>query len=324
MTILDFAKYLLALNPEANASRLSLYHYLKNHCQPGTPLSSDIIHGFYSRALSFAHWRQNREQLAAEIKSTLESFLETHQADIGKVVHASDMQIIELEHIVDLYEVTKNFLNKKRHEADRVRVLPEREDGMVGLILKPDGSLFVYFFDRLTTIRSGRLEPLCTDLVLKYNTQLELATDHIHHVQIQPGITARFQNGIVGVSGKLIRGYAFQKMEDFADQPLNRYPVIFYPVKRLERFFINRSTDPLYLELSQLLDQSITLLRDQHPDAIKLGSAALERGQNALKLIFPDDKLLALLIRELSDLILRNSTQEVPWAQNKPSDSINS
>lgn len=314
MQTLDFAKYLLQLNPEANAARLSLYHFIKNHCSSNAPLTAEVLNQFYARALSFSHWRENADALECEVKSCVESFLESFQSNIASVRHASDIQVIELKNIVDAYEVVKNFMNKKRHEADRVRLLPDSENGIVAILLKNDGSLYIHYFDLLATIRGGHIEPLCTDLVVKYNSNLEPDQNFQHHLQIQAGVTARFQTLPSGVSGKIIRGFAFQKMEEFVQTPLNKIPALFYPLKRLERFFVNRSTDPLYVELTTLLDQSINLLRDNHPDAVKLGSASLERGQNALKLIFPDDKLLALLLRELSGLLLKQTGQDL-WAQ---------
>ncbi len=315
MNTLDFAKYLLQLNPQANAARLSLYHYFKNHISTPIPLEVSCIDKFYARALSFSHWRENRKTLEDEVKLCLESFLETYQSDIGPVRHASEIQVIELENIADLYEVIKNFMNKLRLEADRIRLLPDNENGIVAMVLKNDGSLFVHYFERSVTIRSGRIEPLGSDLIVKYDQNLEPSRDFQHHLQIQPGITARFQTLTSGVTGQFIRGYAFQKMEEFTQIPLNQIPALFYPLKKLERFFVNRATDPLYVELTSLLDQSVSLLREKHPDAVKLGSASFERGQNALNLIFPDDKLLGLLLRELSGLLLERTGQDAKWDQ---------
>lgn len=306
MRCLDFAKYLLALNPEANAARLSLYHFMKNFEDGAAAFSPAVLNHFFARAYSFEHWRKNRSELKSEILPIVEDFLSRHQVDWSKNRIDADLQIIEIENIADLYEVVRSHMNTRRLEGEKVRLLPDGEDGIVALDLKPDGSLMIHYFDKFCTIRAGKIEPLLTDMVVKYSRQLEPAPQFRHHLRVQPGVSAIFTANNT-LSGQLIRGYSFTKMEEFSDKPLTQLPVIFYPLKRLERFFINRATDPLYVELTKLLDQTIVLLKEEHPEAMQFASAAFDRGQNALTHIFTDDKLLSLLLRELSVLLFEKT-----------------
>lgn len=323
MQVIDFAKYLLTLNPEANAARLSLYHYLKNWCSPQMALSPTILNNYVSRCLSFSYWRENQSRLEEETRPLIESFLEQYNTEWPQNSIRYDLQIIEVASIKDLYEVCRNFTNKSCLESEKYRLLPDNENGIVALKMSKDGSLQLTYFDKLLTLRSGKIEPLNADLSVTYTAQLELAPHVFHTISLQPNVFAKFQVLNNTLNGSILRGYAFQRMEDLSGTTIHKTPSIFYPLKRLERFFVNRTTDPLYIELTQLLDQSIGLLKDNHPEAFKIGSAAIERGQNALNLIFPDDKLIALLLRELSHLLLDSTRKDSSWHPQTKSDLIN-
>ena len=81
MQNIDFAKYLLKLNPEADAARLALYHYFKNHLPSQMPLTAESLNRFYSRALSFSYWQENRAALETEVRMCVESFLENEPVE---------------------------------------------------------------------------------------------------------------------------------------------------------------------------------------------------------------------------------------------------
>jgi len=102
---------------------------------------------------------------------------------------------------------------------------------------------------------------------------------------------------------------------------LHRYPVLFYPLKRLEQFFINRKSDPMYIELTGLLEKALELMNTGHPEAFKFANAAMERGRLALEHIFPDDKLVRLLINNLEKtLALESAARQVQQHQAQAHD----
>jgi hypothetical protein len=112
--------------------------------------------------------------------------------------------------------------------------------------------------------------------------------------------SARFHMGVEGLRGSFVRGYTFQKFGSIDGGGLNRYPLLFYPLKRLEQFFVDRKTDPMYLELTSTLEKALELLgHGVTPDTFRFAHAALERGRLALEHIFPDDKFARLLINNL-------------------------
>ena len=46
------AQHILTLEPDKDAARLCLYHYLKNLCEAAEPVNSDLLNRFFFRAFS--------------------------------------------------------------------------------------------------------------------------------------------------------------------------------------------------------------------------------------------------------------------------------
>lgn len=307
MDVLSFAKHILAHQPEANAARLSLYHFLKHHYQGQEPLTPAVLNRYFSRVFEFPTVRENAAAFRAEIHPLLQTFLEAHGLNWSKEQIDDHLQVIEVQNLPDLYEITRHWMDSQQREGEKVRILPNNEEGLVVVRLQPNGELLIHDFDRLCAIRNGVIEPLHADYSVHYNAELEPLPNVLHRLRIQPGVIGTFTNSPGQVAGAVIRGYTFNKIEEFSESAISRLPLIFYPLKRLERFFVNRGTDPLYIELTRLLDQAIVLLREEHPEAPSLAAAAFERGQNAHQYIFTDDKILGLLLRELSQLLFQRT-----------------
>jgi hypothetical protein len=106
-----------------------------------------------------------------------------------------------------------------------------------------------------------------------------------------------------------MRGYTFQKFETLYENPLSRFPKLFYAIKHIEQFFVRRESDPIYMELTALLEQASELIKEGHPEGIKLGAAALKRAELALENIFTDDKVLNLLIRDLKNTLAHTANR---------------
>ena len=144
----------------------------------------------------------------------------------------------------------------------------------------------------------------------------------IQYIEVAPNIIARFMVLGNGTHGTLIRGYTFQKADAFRGGKISSHPQIFYAIKRLEQHFVDRKTDPMYVELTQILEKAIELLNMRHPEAKSFSQAALERGEQALENIFPDDNMVRLLTQTLRNSMqshkhLQDPTREIPWSNNQ-------
>ena len=54
---------------KSDAARLAFYHFLKNLCEAGEPLSTSVLDRFFRRALGHAHWSENKLELFAEVSA---------------------------------------------------------------------------------------------------------------------------------------------------------------------------------------------------------------------------------------------------------------
>jgi hypothetical protein len=308
------AQHILTLEPDKDAARLCLYHYLKNLCEATEQVDSDLINRFYSRALVFNHWQQNKSSLIQETNAILQHYQDTHGIQLPLAGIAIDeIQVLQAENIRTLELVTQRHLEKHASPYDQIRILPLDGERVVAICLQADRGLRVTVFPRALAIREGELVPLTPEFTLFYSTELQLHPAMTHQIEVGPHAAARFRIGSDGIQGSFVRGYTFQKFGQMNGGGLHRYPVLFYPLKRLEQFFVNRKSDPMYTELTNLLEKALELISAGHPEAMKFAEAALDRGRLALEHIFPDDKLVRLLINNLEKtLALENTKRAMP------------
>jgi hypothetical protein len=314
----DLAQHILSLEPDKDAARLCFYHFLKNLCEPSEPVSADLLNRFYCRALTFTHWQQNKAALFGEVSAILHHFSDTHRLNLplAGILTPEQIQVVPAERSRTMELVINRHLERNASPFDQWRAFPEGEDRIIAITLQGDRSLRVTVYPKVLAIREGELVPLCQDFTLLYTPDLQLHPLLTHQLDVGPHAAARFRMGPEGVTGNIVRGYTFQKYSAMDGGVLHRYPVLFYPLKRLEQFFVNRKSDPMYIELTALLEKALELMNGSHPEAFKFATAALERGRLALEHIFPDDKLVRLLINNLEKTLALEETRMTPHERN--------
>jgi hypothetical protein len=108
------------------------------------------------------------------------------------------------------------------------------------------------------TLRQGLLEPLRRDLVISYDSNLELASNHFHKFDLAPQMTAQFKSTGDLVTGTIVRGYFFQKMQSFELTNICEIPKLFSQLKRVETLFVQPQSDSYYLDLKDQLEKTIS------------------------------------------------------------------
>ena len=304
------AQHILTLEPDKDAARLCFYHYLKNLCEAVEPVNSDLLNRFYSRALTFQYWQENKLHLFNETASILHHFQETtgEILPIHEAYRPEDLQVVPVESLKTLELVVNKFLERTSSPYDQFRAFQEGEK-VVSIVLQGDRSLRVNVFPKTLAIREGELVPLCQDFALYYTSDLQIHHMTTQQLEIGPHTSTRFHLTPDGIQGVIVRGYTFQKYSTMDGGGLHRFPMLFYPLKRLEQFFVNRKSDPMYIELTGLLEKALELMNSEHPEGSKFAEAALERGRLALEHIFPDDKLVRLLINNLEKTLALESAR---------------
>lgn len=303
-------KFVAQLNPQNTPTRLSFYNFLKGFAHPEDELSAELIEMFFAYCMDYPHWASNKQQVGHEVQFLLEHFNSFYQQkfDLSTIRFPQTQQLIEIEHFSDLIDLVTAHIKTLCGEKDKFRILPDQNKRTVAILLREDKSLEVRTFDRKFVIRNGKMEPLRKDLVLYYNSSLELSPEHTHKIEVAPYITAQFTILNDRVTGLLLRGYVFQKLQELKNDPLQEQTRLLFPIKRLEQFFVDRRSDPYYQDLVSQLERTCALVQQGDQEAIKWSNVVLSKAETALDNVFLGDKLMTLLVRDLRHA-LGDSTQ---------------
>ncbi len=126
-----------------------------------------------------------------------------------------------------------------------------------------------------------------------------------------PYITAQFRILNDRVTGALLRGYVFQKLQELKNEALQEQTRLLFPIKRLEQFFVDRRTDPYYNDLVSELERTCALIQQGDSEALKWSSITLNKAETALENVFLGDKLMTLLVRDLKHAISEFSRKNI-------------
>lgn len=290
---------------KSDAARMAFYHFLKNLCEAGEPLSTSVLDRFFRRALGHQHWSENKLELFTEVSACLQHFSNQtgEPIPLPPFSNPDELQMVRAESFKTLERVVEDWIQQHHGPTDQVRILKDRDEKLIVCRLAVDRSLSVHIFDRALCIREGRLEPLVDDMAVYYNPDLSIDSTRLSQIETAPHTVARFRvnNGYRGIQ---VRGYTFQKTATFDGGDLHRHPLLFYPLKRIEQFFVNRATDPMYIELTNLLEQASDLMARLHPERLRFAEAAIERGRLAFEQVFVDDRFVRLLLENLERALL--------------------
>lgn len=291
---------------KGDAARLALYHFLKNLCEPGEPLSTATFDRFFRRCLTHSHWLENKATLFSEVQACLQHYSNTTNEPIPLPPFSSseELQVIRAESLQSLEKVVEKWVQAHHGPTDQVRLIKDTsrigEEKILVCTIDTRRHLTVHAFDRQLAFRDGEIEPLFEDISVFYTANLDIETRHYSQIETSPHAVTRFHALPEGLQGVQVRGYTFQKVLSFEKRNLHQLPFLFYPLKRIEQFFINRATDPIYIELTGILEQATELMTQEHPERLRFAKAAFERGRLAYEHVFTGDRFLRILLENLS------------------------
>ncbi len=301
MTVVEFGKRLFKNDLKNDPMRLCLYNYLKNFCLDQDDINSELIQKFILECLRFTHWQNHAKDLDKMLKT------EFSHLTLKTVHMASTFQVISFQHIKDFYAVVKKSVD--RTKGMRVRTLPDQQKAMVLLELSPKIFKATYFHN-IFTIHNGQIRPLGITSSLQYDSRLHLSEGVKQCIELAASHRAYFYIHQSKIKGYIVRGYLFQKVHSFTIKSIEEFPALHFALKRVERFYIHRSTDPLYVDTIKNLENAIENFSFHHSSTRATLIQMVERAKNLVEYVFPDDKLLKLLIREASRLLTGDKTIE--------------
>jgi hypothetical protein len=316
-SVTHLTQALLKFDPSKSVARQTLFNYLKVFVDASAPLTADVLNQFFFYVLNYQFWQQNSKTLGETIHADLEKFSQNSRLDfdLNQVRFPHMCQLVNLEFQTDLETLIHKREAAVNEEGDRTRLLSISENQIMALVLKKNGSLEVRVFGKTALIFGGELHLIRPISDLKYTSNLELADRHPQLLEGPMVTAARFQVTGEGYQGVLVRGHMLQRFETLTAAGLNLHAELFYGLKRIERHFINASTDPYYRDLVAQLERAVQAVNTGHPDGRRLATGALQKGKAALKYIFPNDKLLLVLVTNI-EFGLMGPKQEA-WTNDK-------
>lgn len=293
------------LSPQAHPARLALFNYLQNFIPQVENLSVEDVERFYRRALSFPHWRENKKELLEQTELFLNRVSDKISLSlaVGSIRQMVESPEFELQREADLSDIVSRFLESRMEPGSQYRLITIPGHRLLAIVLRRSGAVQVRMFTNWTTLRGGVLIPLIDDLTLCYSPTLELVSNEIHHMELNPNTTCRFGINENGCTGVLIRGYTFQRYEVLNGGAVDKHPELAFPLKKLEGYFIQKKDDPVYQQITEMLEKSSKLLAAGQPGAVGFALNALEQARHAHDTMFANDRMLGLVIRELSDKV---------------------
>ena len=303
----------------------ALYTYLQQIQDFTPPTKNQISHqkyllDFVFLCLTLPYWRQHQETFFSQLQALLKS-LDDLSLDKEWIERVSHLQIYPISSQRDLYEVVKKQHTSNIKPDSQWRILPDGPHRVVCLHLSSDKNLSVTSYSNYGVIYQGELLPLTDGTSFQYSPKLELCEHHIHILKkAQKGFyfIKKTEDGfyITSLSGKTFAPESFDHIKN-----LEELPQVFYGLKRLEQFFIDRSTDPYYKGLVHLLEFQIQYLEKSEKVKLEECRKIYEKVRTVFEAVFQDDKLLMVLLKQLHRQIDQRTTtknDQQPKNKNQP------
>lgn len=297
-TILEVIEKLKKLENTKNPVVLAFSNYLKHYKSPGSNFDLHCLEGFCRRAYSFEYWRKEMPNFQDHLKRILGYvFTDSQCRELSKSIFLQSLQLIQIQNKKDLLPIIDKYAASK--EVSYRHVDLNSTDVLVIYTWK-NGNKALQVLNPTCFINEAGLSPLTTDEIIYYDANLEILPFTLNQADLGSFQNILFEKNYQNIRIKVLRGYTLQCVEEKMIQNLQEHSKLFYCLKRFESLLVGKDNHPLYEELTQLLEDSLKLLHSKDPRALRLAYTALERGKNAVENIFPNDKLLQLLLKEVA------------------------
>ena len=296
-------QHIMKLSPERNLARLAFYHFLLSVPPAQGEFKKDLLESFYHHALCFDFWQNHMSDLGKTIVADLESFYRWNRHEPPEwLIHMptpEQFQWITLEKSTDLQEVIRRHLTRP-NKKDNLKIVPIENQNVLAVTVLEEGGVNVATYSPRLMVQNGQLKPMGPQSKLTYTSRLEILPATPCWVNGPHQVRFFFYADQDRVTGSALRGHTFQKLESFSDLPLSQNLDLFAGVKTLEKYFVSRESDPFYSEVVNLLEKANEIISQGKGASRPQLESALQKGQWALKMIFPQDRLLTLLVTHLS------------------------
>lgn len=299
----QFAQYLLRQDPQRNPARTTLFNFVRHVLDQTLPFTPAVLATFYARVLQFDHWRSEAARLTEVVRHDLAGYLAVSGEDVAawtELRHPDTLQVVPIKVFADLEELVRLEHAARLKSGDTLKVIKHSDKEILALLLSPTGTLEAKVYPNLALVWGPRLRLTAPVSQLHYGPELELAPRARQLLEGSLITTHCFHVDDDGVHGLIVRGHTFQKFETFIRAKLSETQDLFTSLKKIERHFVEAQSDPYYQEVISKLERANQLLSlPNGRDTLLEAERALNRGRQCLKNIFPNDRLLTLLVTHL-------------------------
>ena len=321
-SVVDFFN---SLDPKSNLPRVSFYNYLRYAHNPMTEFSLDLVKEFVLRSSIHSYWQNHMPQLCEALFADLKNMQRPLNFDVRKILNLQDCQVLEIKSFDNYYDLLKKHEQKMFSGHSKLQFIQINEKDLMVIALFENEDIEIQVFLPRVYIQNGELTPLPAVTRLKYSSDLELIEDMDQMVAGEGSSTYLFT-----ISSGVVHGYSLRlpsfSTEDVIAGRLQKNIKLMSTIKQLERYFIDPHSDPFYQSICKEIEDAQTNL--DNPMDRSRAEQVLRRARLHYREIFPNDKLLLLLITNLEHK-LNKKTGQNPWAStpavlNPLSDSISS
>ncbi|MCB0347623.1 MAG: hypothetical protein KDD37_02250 [Bdellovibrionales bacterium] len=297
-TVLQISEKLKKLENTKNPVVLAFSNYLKHYKGPADTFDLHTLEGFCRRAYSFEYWRSEMPNFQNHLKRILGYvFSEAECRELSKSYFLQNLQIISIENKRDFLPIIEKYAETKNVSY---RYFSVGANDILVVYTWKNGNKALQILNTNCFINEASISPLTTDEIIYYDASMEILPFTLNQVNIGSFQNIVFEKNYHNTKIKSLRGYTLQCVEEKTITNLQEHSKLFYSLKRLESLLVGKDHHPLYEELTRLLEDALKLLHSKDPRAQRLAYTALERGKNAVENIFPNDKLLQLLLKEVA------------------------
>jgi hypothetical protein len=297
--------FILASLKDEDGGRVALYHYLKNFLLADAQVTPSIINAFFSEALQLPYWQTKKEPLQKDIQELLQRYSAASGEPfrLDQVWDVTRIQIVALEHPENMAQSVLEFEQNTKNDGDHLRVILESKSRVLSIRRLADGSMIVRGYNNFNRIVGNRLIPLGPDQEIHYDATLELALGVVQKLKASANSQVQFVATREGLNVKFIAGYAFRETQNLKVPSIHHEARLFYPLKRLEKFYVHRPSDPYYIEIVNTLENALKMLQNNAEGAQAFALEAFDIGQIAFDQVFSDDKGIYLRLKELAKFV---------------------
>lgn len=281
-------------------------------------LNNTILNEFANFTGQNEYWLNKKDAIFKTFKIQLETFYKQHpgEIDIARFKKVLDQQVITIENSIELMTiVSKHIKKQKTNDNKKVKLKNLTNNKVMALILDEQNNLEVRIYSDRAKVVKGTLASLNPISTLYYNSHMELQNNKFQKLLVA-GTFYSFRALEERILGYAIGYKNFQLKEKLAC-PLSHECSLFYPLKSIERHYIDLSSDPFYTQLCGNIDRAIDALKLKQPESLVFAKKAIKSAYLALKYVFDDDNYLKYKLLELE----RTIQAEVQWvkqSQNHP------